>query len=109
MLDEGKPENSKNEKRIFVFKDGTLTIREGEKKEESKFTVDPTKKPAQIDIKPEKNGYEWETHGIYELKETDKGTELIIAFAREGRDRPKDFKGEGENVVVVKLRRNKDK
>jgi len=109
MLLEGKPDNSKKDNVTFVFKDGTVTITEGEKKkgEVAKYTIDPSKKPAQIDVMPEKGSKE--VLGIYELKETDKGTELIVSFVHDGGERPKDFKGEGKDVVVVKMFRNKDK
>jgi hypothetical protein len=47
--------------------------------------------------------------GIYEVKETDKGTELTIVFgAGPKAERPKDFKGT-ENDVVLKLFRKKEK
>jgi uncharacterized protein (TIGR03067 family) len=103
----GKPDPSKKMTTI-TFKDGTITIMEdGKKKEESAtFKVDASKKPAHIEIMPEKE--KKSIQGIYELKETDKGAELTIAFSR-GADRPKDFKGEGMDTVVLHLLRKKDK
>src|SRR5262245_24683261 len=90
----GKSDDSKKEAKInFTIKGGTIEIMEGDKKEDTaKFTLDPSKKPAQIDITPEKGPKV--IPGIYKVEETDKGTELTIAFARNGGDRPKDFKGE---------------
>jgi uncharacterized protein (TIGR03067 family) len=102
----GKSDDSKKDAKItFVFKDGTIDIKEGDKKDESaKFTLDPSKKPPHIDITPRNNKV---VLGIYEVKEVDKGTELTIAFAKDGGERPKDFKGEGKEEVVIKLFRKK--
>lgn len=103
----GKPEDKKkDEVQAFVIKDGELTIKLAKRDEKAKFTLDPSKKPAHIDIMPDKD----ETvPGIYETKDTDKGLELTIAFAKEGKtaERPKDFKGEGKDVTVIRLLRKK--
>ncbi len=109
ILIEGKPDNEKKDKVTLIFKDGTIQVKEGDKTEEdAKFTVDPSKKPAQIDITPDK-GLKDTILGIYELKETDKGAELTIAIGKEKTERPKDFKGEGKDVMVLKLFRKKEK
>jgi len=109
ILIEGKPDNEKKDKVILIFKDGTIHVKEGDKTEEdAKFTVDPSKKPVQIDITPDK-GQKDTILGIYELKETDKGAELTIAIGKEKTERPKDFKGEGKDVMVLKLFRKKEK
>jgi uncharacterized protein (TIGR03067 family) len=104
----GKPDDKKkDEVKSFVIKDGMITVKANADKEDSvKFTVDPTKKPAHIDIMP---GGEEKVLGIYETKDTDKGTELTIAFKEgpKGGDRPKDFKGEGKDDFVIKLFRKK--
>ncbi len=48
--------------------------------------------------------------GGREVKETDKGTELTIAFSHaEKAERPKDFKGAGKDDMVIKLFRKKAK
>jgi uncharacterized protein (TIGR03067 family) len=104
----GKSDESKKDAKInFVFKDGTITIRAGEtKEEEAKFTVDPTQKPPHINIMPDQGGKT--VQGIYELVDAEgQGTLLTIAFARagEGGERPKDFKGTGKGEVVLKLKR----
>ncbi|HEV3439813.1 MAG TPA: TIGR03067 domain-containing protein [Gemmata sp.] len=109
ILIEGKPENEKKDKVVFIIKDGTIKVKEGDKPEDEdvKFTVDTTKKPAHIDLTPVK---EKDTIlGIYELKETEKGAELTIAVGKVKSDRPKDFKGEGKDVMVLKLFSKKDK
>jgi len=101
----GKSDESKKDGKVsFVFKDGTITIKEGDKAKDdtAKFTVDPSKKPAQIDIMPERD--KKSLPGIYELKESDKTTTLTIAFAKDG-DRPKDFEGKGKGEMVIKLKK----
>lgn len=106
VLADGKPDNDKKDNITFVFKDGTIVIKDAGKNrdENATFTLDPSQKPAHIDIQP-KNGPKT-IAGIYELKETDKGTELTLAFAKEG-ERPKDFKGEGKDSMVAKLFKKK--
>jgi uncharacterized protein (TIGR03067 family) len=99
----GKPDKKKDEVKSFVIKDGEITISTGKKDEAVKFTVDPSKKPAHLDIAAGPRS----VPGIYEAKDTDKGLELTIAFSKA--DRPKDFKGEGADVVVMKLLRKKAK
>lgn len=101
----GKPDKKKDEVSAFVIKDGELTIKTARKDETAKFTLDPSKKPAHIDIEPGNKT----VPGIYEAKETDKGLELTIAFAKDPNARPKDFKGEGQDEVVIKLLRKKAK
>jgi uncharacterized protein (TIGR03067 family) len=105
----GKPDDSKKDTK-FTIKDGTIEIKEGDKKPETaKFTLDPSKKPGHIDIVPDRGAKE-PVPGIYEVKETDKGLELTVAFVKGGGgDRPKDFKGDGKDEVVIKLFRKKEK
>ena len=102
----GKPDPKGDEVKAIVIKGDTITIETAERKETAKFTLDPSKKPAQIDIMPP--GGAKTVPGIYQTKETSKGLELTIAF-RKGSDaeRPKDFKGEGEDDAVIKLLRKK--
>lgn len=101
-------DKKKDDVQAFVFKDGEIIIKTGKRDEKAKFTVDPSKKPAHMDIMP---GKDETVPGIYETKDTDKGLELTIAFAKDGKagDRPKDFKGEGKDTVVVRLLRKNDK
>jgi uncharacterized protein (TIGR03067 family) len=102
-------DEKKDEVKAFVIKDGKLIIKmkgENEKDETAKFTLEPSKKPAHIDITPEK-GKEKTVLGIYETKDTDKGMELTLAFSKADSERPKDFKGEGKDDAVIKLFRKK--
>lgn len=107
---DGKPDDEKKDKATLIFKDGTITVKEAGDKDEdnAKFTVDPSKKPAHIDITPD-FGPKEPLLGIYEFKETDEGTELSIALGKEKTERPKDFKGAGKDVMVMKLLRKKEK
>jgi uncharacterized protein (TIGR03067 family) len=106
VLVNGRPDDKKKDEAKGVeIKDGTLSIK-GEKRTESvKFTLDPSKKPAHIDMSV---GPKEVVLGIYEAKETDKGLELVLAFSKGlSKDRPKDFKGEGEDAMVLTLLRKK--
>ena len=103
----GKPDEKAKDVESFTIKDGKITIATKGKDMKAKVTLDPSKKPAQIDITPEEGNKDMTIKGIYETKETDKGLELSIAFGRDGGDRPKDFKGDGEQEVSIKLLRKK--
>ncbi|MBX9624593.1 MAG: TIGR03067 domain-containing protein [Gemmataceae bacterium] len=85
-----------------TFAGGELTVTVNGKAFPSKVKVDPSKKPAHIDISPTDGPEKGKTFpGVYKL---DKG-ELVIAFAeRPGADRPKDFTGDAD-ATVLKLKR----
>jgi uncharacterized protein (TIGR03067 family) len=106
----GKPDEKKRDSlKAFIVKDGEITIKEeGTKEVESAtFNVDPSKKPAHIDILLGKTD---KVLGIYETKETDKGLELTITFSLTPKaERPKDFKAEGQEDVLIKLIRKSEK
>ncbi len=106
----GKADAKKDEVKGVTIKGDTITIKTPTRDEVAKFTLDPTKKPAQITIMPVGGGAE-QVAGIYEASETDKGLELNIAFAKgPGKaERPKDFKDDGKSVVIMKLLRKKAK
>ena len=112
VLVAGKADDAKkDEVTTFEIKDKTLVIKVKKDRDESaKFTLDPSKKPAHIDITP-KEGGDNVVKGIYTTKDTDGGLELTIAFSTEGpnAERPKDFDGKGERDVVIKLLRKKAK
>ena len=102
----GKADDKKKDSvGAVVIKGGEIIIKEGKRDDNAKFTVDPSKNPAHIDITPK--GKEKNVLGIYETKDTDKGMELNIAFSKDGKERPKDFKGEGKDDIVIKLFRKK--
>ena len=109
VLVDGKPDaEKKNDISAFTIKDGTITAKTKNREEKATFKLDPSKKPAHIDLSPENEKIT--ILGIYETKETDAGLELIIAFSDEGPkgERPKDFKG-GKDTFVIKFLRKKDK
>jgi uncharacterized protein (TIGR03067 family) len=100
----GKTDTEKTKDATFEFKDGTVTIRDagGKKEEAAQFKLDPTKKPAHIDITPKNDKV---VLGIYQTKATKDGLELTVAFTKDGGDRPTDFKGNDPGTVVIKLLR----
>jgi uncharacterized protein (TIGR03067 family) len=108
----GQPDPKADDVEKFVIKDDTITIslKNNGKEMKAKFKLDPSKKPAEIDLAPEENGNKT-LLAIYQTKDTDKGLELTIVFPRDGggSTRPKDFKGESEDEVTVKLLRKKEK
>jgi uncharacterized protein (TIGR03067 family) len=102
----GKPDPMKDEVKEVVIKDGQIIVK-SKRDDPAKFTLDPSKTPAHIDISPTAD---MTMPGIYETKETDKGTELTIVIRTGPKaERPKDFKGESKEDVVLKLLRPKDK
>jgi uncharacterized protein (TIGR03067 family) len=110
VLVAGKPDDGKkDEVESFAIKDGMLVIKVKNRDESAKFTLDPAKKPAHIDIMP-KEGNEV-VKGIYRTKESDKGLELTIAFSKNGpnAERPKDFDGKSDDDVLIQLLRKKGK
>jgi uncharacterized protein (TIGR03067 family) len=105
----GQPDDEAKKVKSFVIKEGKIKIEMEKKDMNAKFTLDPSKKPAEIDIMPEEGGKAETIKGIYQTKDTDTGLELSIAFARGGGARPTDFKGEAEDHVSIKLLRKKAK
>ena len=90
----------------ITFKEDKMTIDfDGKDTKSAKIKVDATKKPAHIDITladgPEKDKT---FPGIYQLE---KG-ELMIAFNEKDGDRPKEFKSEG-NAMVLKMKKDEKK
>jgi uncharacterized protein (TIGR03067 family) len=88
------------------FADGKVTITEAGGKghnEEAGYTVDQTKKPAQIDIKPEKGGDKL-VLGIFEVK----GDTLKICFGKNVTERPTELKPDvAKGIMVINLKRVK--
>jgi uncharacterized protein (TIGR03067 family) len=101
----GNPEPKAEDVKAFIIKDGKITIEAKDRDMVARFKLDPSKKPAQIDLMPEGGGKDITLEGIYQTKDTEKGLELTIAFSRSAR--PKDFKGAGEDEMLVKLLRKK--
>lgn len=104
----GKADDAKkNEVQSFVIKDGKLTIKLAGSEQTAAFKLDPSKKPAHIDINPDGQPDRVNV-GVYEAKDTDKGLELTIAFTRGAKgDRPTDLSGNGDRIMLLKLLRKK--
>jgi uncharacterized protein (TIGR03067 family) len=83
----------------FVFKAGDKTAAEGS------FTIDPSKKPKQLDAEGTNPGGKKEkTLGIYRFE----GDTLQICFVPEGKERPTEFKTAADSGRILEtLRRDK--
>jgi uncharacterized protein (TIGR03067 family) len=81
----------------FVFSGNKVMVKEGDRKpEEATITIDASKKPATIDIKPSNGPADRLVKGIYQLD----GDTLKLCFRREG-DRPTEFASTAENKAVL--------
>jgi uncharacterized protein (TIGR03067 family) len=91
------------EKIVITIQDDVLTVDVGEGREKkAKLKVDPSKKPAHIDITPDDGPEKGKTFpGLYKLDKDD----LTIVFTEQS-DRPKDFNSEG--ALLLKLKREKE-
>ena len=88
------------------FADGKISIQDKKRNrpEDAGYTADPTKKPATIDIKPDRGPQDNVVQGIYEVK----GDTLRICFGRDGAARPTEFKGDvTKGVMLITLKRVK--
>jgi len=99
---EAEDEEAKQMKMLkFVFKGDKLTA-----KTESEYSIDPGKKPKEIDLKvndgPQNERGTWK--GIYELK----GDQLTLCLALPDENRPSEFvTRNGEKSMMLKLKREK--
>lgn len=90
----------------FRFTEGKISIMEGkrEKPEEALYTADLKKKPATIDIRPDRGQKDKVVLGIIEVT----GDTMKLCFTKEGSERPKEFKGDPANgVMFINLKRIK--
>jgi uncharacterized protein (TIGR03067 family) len=87
-----------------IIKGDKITLRIGSEDKVAKIKIDPSKKPAHIDLTPTEGPEKDKTmQGIYRYE---KGT-LTITMAREGGDRPKDFKSEGDEIATIVFQKKK--
>ena len=81
---------------VVTFKGEELVIKVGEDEKKAKIKVDASKTPNTIDFVPSEGPEKGKTFpGIYKME---KG-ELMLTFTEKG-DRPKEFKVEGESVLL---------
>jgi len=95
-VDKGKGLGEDFAKVKFVFKDNTIAVKDDTLDKTAHFKIDPSKKPKQIDIFPDK-GAKAEVLGIYELD----GDNLKLCWNKGGA-RPLDFKASSDVVLVLK-------
>lgn len=88
----------------ITFKGEDMTIKIADDEKKAKVKADASKTPNTIDITPSDGPEKGKTFpGIYKLE---KG-ELTLVFTEKG-DRPKEFKSEGE-VMLIKLKKAEKK
>jgi uncharacterized protein (TIGR03067 family) len=84
----------------LILKDGTYTLRLGEKSDKGTYKVDPKKTPRTMNITGTEGPNKGKTYlTIYELK----GDTLRVCYDLGGKDRPKEFstKGSPLHYMVV--------
>jgi uncharacterized protein (TIGR03067 family) len=90
----------------LVIQGDVATIHTGDRGEPARLSLDPSKTPKAVDIRPGKADENKDKEGkafpgIYEIN----GDNLKIAWKRDSR--PTDFKEEGEGVFLFVLKRSK--
>lgn len=87
-----------------TIKGGDFTFKIGDDEKKAKIAVNSSKKPNTIDIQPADGPEKGKTFpGIFKM---DKG-EVTLVFTEKG-DRPKEFKSEGE-AMLVKMKKDEKK
>jgi uncharacterized protein (TIGR03067 family) len=88
----------------ITIKGDTFNIKFGDEEKKAKIKVDESKTPATIDISPSDGPEKGMT--FLGIVKSEKG-EVTIAFTEKG-DRPKDFKSEGE-TLLLKMKKDEKK
>src|SRR6266545_2108729 len=93
---------SKGDERKVTIKDDQIIARLGGKEDPATLKIDASKKPGQIDITSTKDGKTEVNYGIYKVEK-----DVLTIYATEkgeSKDRPKEFKAEG-NVVILTMKK----
>jgi uncharacterized protein (TIGR03067 family) len=90
------------DKLVVEIKDNKVRIRDGSTDSDAEMKLDPSKKPAWIDLTPTRE--KQVIKGIYEQE----GDSLKLCWTKEGKDRPTAFESkEGSETVLMVLKRDK--
>lgn len=93
------------QKMKVVFKGENMTIQIGEDEKKAKIVADSSKQPRTMDITPSDGPEKGKIFpAIYKIE---KG-ELTLVFTEKG-DRPKEFKSEPAEVILLKLKKDEKK
>ena len=106
---EGPKEDSPPGSITLTFTENRISIFEPkrERPEEADYTVDLTKKPAHIDIRPHQGGPAKKEVVVYGIFAID-GDTLKLCFGKEGAERPSELKGNAEKgIMLITLKRVK--
>lgn len=96
----GKADGKVKDITAVAFKDGVMSVKTATGSDDARFALNPAKTPAEITLTTARGNLS--VPGIYKF-EAD-GGELVIAFTQgDGGSRPKDFSGDGEKTVLLKL------
>lgn len=90
---------AKGDERKITIKDDKIIARFGGKEDPATIKVDSSQKPGHIDITSTKDGKTEVNYGIYKVE---KDVLTICATEKgEAKDRPKDFKAEGNTMILT--------
>lgn len=85
---------------LITFEEDKVIRKFGERDRDGKYKIDTKQDPHHIDMLDERNGQERITQMIFRVE---KDT-LELCGGRPGGVRPKEFKGEGDNVLMIMKR-----
>jgi uncharacterized protein (TIGR03067 family) len=99
-MDGKKQTDEKLKSATMTVEGNKYTVEAGGKTvEQGTFKIDPTKSPKTIDVTATQGKGKGNTyHGIYEIK----GDTVRDCFARDGKDRPTDFKTKAGSAWVLR-------